>query len=171
MSPLVGARLVSSNLQSTCEIRSNNRNAVREPCDRLEELLQNQMLSANALSTNAITPPIHYATNYSKALTPKSTNIPNSSTPNPINGHLMRISRTPAQNAKVPFHLFLRAKKTNVRWGPSRSVMPIRKRMLPIASRARSKKRIRPSRKKNPPPLQKATPISVVADLLALLRR
>jgi hypothetical protein len=38
--------------------------------------------------------------------------------------------------------------------------MPTRKRMLPIASRARSKKRIRPSRKKKPPPLQKATPIS-----------
>lgn len=49
--------------------------------------------------------------------------------------------------------------------------MPIRKRMLPIASRARSKKRIRPSRKKKPPPLQKATPISVVAHVLALLRR
>jgi hypothetical protein len=71
------------------------------------------------------------------------------------------MSSTPAQNASVPLHLFLRAKKTNVRCGPSRSVIPIRKRMLPIARSARSKKRIRPKMKKKPPPLQKATPISV----------
>jgi hypothetical protein len=70
------------------------------------------------------------------------------------------MSSTPAQNASVPFHLFFRAKNTNVRCGPRRRVMPMRKRMLPMASRARSKKRIRPKTKKKPPPLQKATPIS-----------
>lgn len=38
--------------------------------------------------------------------------------------------------------------------------MPMRKRMLPMASRARSKKRIRPKMKKKMPPEEKATPIS-----------
>lgn len=38
--------------------------------------------------------------------------------------------------------------------------MPIRKRMLPIARRARSKKRMRPKSRKKNPPVQKATPIS-----------
>lgn len=94
-------------------------------------------------------------------LTPNNTNMPNNSTPNPISGHFIRMSSTPAQNASVPFHFCFRAKKTNVRCGPSNSVMPTRNRMLPIASRARSKKRIRPRRKKKPPPLQNATPISV----------
>lgn len=96
-----------------------------------------------------------------KQLTPNSTKMPNNSTANPISGHLMRMRSTPAQNAKLPLHLFLRAKNTKVRCGPSKSVIPTRKRMFPMASRARSKKRIRPSRKKKPPPLQKATPISV----------
>lgn len=107
-------------------------------------------------------PPLasHPAKKEVQGLTPKSTNTPNISTPNPTNGHLIKINSTPAQNASVPFHLFLLAKKTNVRWGPSRRVMPMRKRMLPMASRARSKKRMRPKRKKKPPPLQKATPIS-----------
>jgi hypothetical protein len=104
-------------------------------------------------------------------LTPKSTNTPNISTPNPMSGHLIKINSTPAQNASVPFHLFLRAKKTKVRWGPRRSVMPMRKRMLPMASRARSKKRMRPKRKKKPPPLQKATPISAQDTLVVSILR
>jgi hypothetical protein len=45
----------------------------------------------------------------------------------------------------------------------------MRKRMLPMASSARSKKRIRPNMKKKPPPLQKATPISGRGGGLALL--
>jgi hypothetical protein len=44
---------------------------------------------------------------------------------------------------------------------PIISVRPMRKRMLPIASMARSKKRNTPPRRKKPPPEQKATPISV----------
>jgi hypothetical protein len=38
--------------------------------------------------------------------------------------------------------------------------MPMRKRMLPIARRERSKKRRRPRRRKAKPPVQKATPNS-----------
>jgi len=57
----------------------------------------------------------------------------------------------PAQNAKLPRHFCLRAKKRNVRCGPRRSVMPMRKRMLPMARRARSKKRMRPKMRKKPP--------------------
>jgi hypothetical protein len=161
--PVVGSSLVASNLQTPSQIRSNNRNAVRKPSDRLEELLRKPFVSANALSSSIFE---SYApSTRQNVLTPNNTNIPNNSTPNPISGHFIKMSSTPAQNARVPFHFCLRAKKTNVRCGPSRSVMPTRKRMLPIASRARSKKRIKPSRKKKPPPLQKATPISVVVRL------
>lgn len=38
--------------------------------------------------------------------------------------------------------------------------MPMRKRMLPMASRARSKKKRRPRKRKSTPPVEKATPIS-----------
>lgn len=163
--PFVRASLVASNLQAPSQIRSNDRNAIRKPSNRLEELLQETpFVSANQfLSSYPLIPTPIPAT-----LTPNNTKIPNNSTPNPISGHFIKMSSTPAQKANVPFHFCLRAKKTNVRWGPSSSVMPTRKRMLPMASRARSKKRIRPSRKKKPPPLQKATPISVLNVVLAL---
>ena len=89
------------------------------------------------------------------------------------------MSRMPVQKQALPRHLLRRAKKSNVREGPRRRVMPIRKRMLPIASRARSKKKRRPKRMKRlvsvsvlkqagkenggtyVPPAQKATAISV----------
>jgi hypothetical protein len=159
--PIVRASLVASNLQTPSQIRPNNRNAVRKPGDRLEELLrEEQFVSANNPRVSNV-PFSNASLCPARQLTPNNTNIPNNSTPNPISGHFIKISSTPAQKASVPFHFCLRAKKTNVRCGPRRSVMPTRNRMLPMASRARSKKRIRPSRKKKPPPLQKATPISV----------
>ena len=59
----------------------------------------------------------------------------------------------PDQNARLPFHFCFRAKKRKVREGPRRRVMPMRKRMLPIARSARSKRRIMP-RRRNATPVQ-----------------
>jgi len=92
---------------------------------------------------------------------PNRTKIPYSSTKKPMNAHLINIKQIPTANAAVPLIFCRRAKKANVFWMPIISVRPIRKRMLPIASMARSKKRNTPPRRKKPPPEQKATPISV----------
>jgi len=52
------------------------------------------------------------------------------------------------------------AKKLKVFVGPRRTVMPRRRRILPIKMRARSKKNMRPRRRKNVPEPVKAAPIS-----------
>lgn len=53
--------------------------------------------------------------------------------------------------AKVPRSFWRRAKKVRVFEGPRIRGRPIRKRMLPIARRARSKKVIRPRVRKKVP--------------------
>lgn len=67
----------------------------------------------------------------------------------------------PAANAAVPFNFAGREKKSSVRAGPMMIVRPMRKRILPMASSARSKKKRRPRVRKRAPPEQKAAPISV----------
>lgn len=69
----------------------------------------------------------------------------------PIRVQRMSIRKIPAQKAALPRHFCLRAKKRKVRCGPRSNVIPTRKRMLPMARRARSKKRIRPKTRKKKP--------------------
>jgi hypothetical protein len=61
--PVVRSSLVTGNLQAPSQIRSNNGDAVREPSDRLEELLrEEQSVSANKQSLsleNIPIPPIY----------------------------------------------------------------------------------------------------------------
>lgn len=57
----------------------------------------------------------------------------------------------PMANAAVPLIFCVREKKRMVFVGPIRIVSPIRNRMLPIARRARSKKRKIPKRRKKRP--------------------
>lgn len=47
--PLVRSSLVTSNLQPSGQVRSDDRNVVRETRDRLEELLQSHLVSARPL--------------------------------------------------------------------------------------------------------------------------
>lgn len=60
---------------------------------------------------------------------PNKTNMPYNSTRNPVNGHLMRISASPAKNAPVPLSFCFRAKNTIVFCGPIIIVNPIKKRI------------------------------------------
>ena len=55
---------------------------------------------------------------------PKSTNIPYSSTKNPTRGHRSKISRIPEANAAVPLTFCLLAKKSAVFWRPMIRVSP-----------------------------------------------
>lgn len=61
------------------------------------------------------------------------------------------MSRIPIVKAKVPRSFWRRAKKERVFAGPRIRGRPIRKRMLPIARRERSKKVRRPSVRKKVP--------------------
>lgn len=60
---------------------------------------------------------------------PNSTNIPYSSTRNPIRGHLKRIRTMPTANAAVPLIFCRRAKNRAVFWSPMIKVSPSRKRI------------------------------------------
>lgn len=107
---------------------------------------------------------------------PKRTKMPYNSTIKPVRGHLTKMRIMPAENAAVPLIFSFRAKNTNVFWRPMMRVRPITNRIypvlaayskivsifltLPIASKDRSKNIKTPSVRNNPPPAQKATPIS-----------
>lgn len=60
---------------------------------------------------------------------PNKIKMPYNSTKNPINGHLMRISVSPAKKAPVPLSFCFRAKNNIVFCGPIIMVSPIRKRI------------------------------------------
>jgi hypothetical protein len=60
---------------------------------------------------------------------PKSTNIPYSSTKKPIRGQRRRIRRIPDTKAAVPLSFCLRAKKRAVFWRPIIRVRPAMKRI------------------------------------------
>ena len=60
---------------------------------------------------------------------PNKMNMPYNSTRNPVNGHLIRMSASPAKKAPVPLSFCLRAKNANVFCGPIITVKPIKKRI------------------------------------------
>jgi hypothetical protein len=60
---------------------------------------------------------------------PNRMKIPYSSITKPKNGHRSKIKLIPTTKAAVPLSLFLRAKKSSVRCGPSRRDVPRRKRI------------------------------------------
>lgn len=84
---------------------------------------------------------------------PNKIMIPYNSTKNPTRGQRNRIKRIPIVKANVPRSFWRRAKKERVFEGPRIRGRPIRKRMLPIARRERSKKVRRPRVRKNVPGL------------------
>jgi hypothetical protein len=114
-------------------------------------LLLNPILSANRPIYGPITGTFLAKPAIVPKKSPNRIKMPYSSTTKPTNGHLSKMSVMPPANAAVPLSFCRRAKKSSVFCGPMMMVRPIRKRMLPIASMARSKKRRRPPTRKKMP--------------------
>lgn len=92
---------------------------------------------------------------------PKSPTIPSDSIIKPRNVCFISIKRIPKTKKMDPRLLFGLEKNIKVFWVPMINMTPIRKRIFPRASRARSKKVKMPITKNRNPPKVNATPNSV----------
>lgn len=100
---------------------------------------------------------------------PNNPTIPRDSSKNPTNVHFIRISSTPNTKNIVPRLLAGLVKKIYVFCGPMINKTPIRNRILPNASKARSKNVKTPKTKNKNPPKVKATPNSATKDKYIVL--
>lgn len=100
---------------------------------------------------------------------PNKPTIPRDSTRNPTNVHFIRISSTPNTKNIDPRLLAGLVKKIYVFCGPMINKTPIRNRILPNASKARSKNVKTPKTKNRNPPKVKATPNSATKQKYIVL--
>lgn len=98
-----------------------------------------------------------------------STMKPYSSMHMPISGHPMRTVKIPPKKAPEPFHLCRWKKKRKLRSSPATKASPARNRILPMAKRPLSKRRMTPRKMKVTPKATNPTPIFCVSVMVIML--